>query len=171
MSQIHLPLTAGDVAIAQPADLDDAALLALFTPAAAALCRRAGGLRRTLELPDAELVGAGLTAGEIYRLRAAIELGERFASSAIDRGETLTSPTATRRALSARLRDRARETFACLFLDNRHRVLAYDELFHGTIDGTTVYPREVAKRALAVNAPAVIAAHNHPLGCKFHVNV
>ena len=76
----------------------------------------------------------------------------------------LTSPTATRRALSARLRDRARETFACLFLDNRHRVLAYDELFHGTIDGTAVYPREVAKRALAVNAPAVIAAHNHPSG-------
>ena len=164
MAQIRLPLTAGDVAIAPPADLDDAALLALFTAAGAALCRRAGGLRRTLELPGTELVGAGLSASEIYRLRAAVELGNRFASSAIDRGEVLSSPTATRRALSTRLRDRARETFACLFLDNRHRVLAYDELFHGTVDGAPVYPREVAKRALELNAPAVIAAHNHPLG-------
>ena len=162
--QIRLPLTAGDIAIAPPAELDDDALLALFTAAGAALCRRAGGLRRTLELADTDLVGAGLSAGEIYRLRAALELGERFASSAIDRGEVLTSPTATRRALSARLRDRPHEVFACLFLTNRHAVIGDEEIFRGTIDGAPVYPREIAKRALELNAAAVVAAHNHPSG-------
>ena len=54
--------------------------------------------------------------------------------------------------------------FACLFLDNRHRVIAFDELFSGTIDGAAVHPREVVKRALGHNAAAVILAHNHPSG-------
>ena len=56
------------------------------------------------------------------------------------------------------------EVFCCLYLDNRHRVLRFDQLFRGTIDGTSVYPREVVKEALAVNAAAVILAHNHPSG-------
>jgi DNA repair protein RadC len=56
------------------------------------------------------------------------------------------------------------ERFCCLFLDNRHRVLRFEELFRGTIDGTSVYPREVVKEALRVNAAAVILAHNHPSG-------
>ena len=56
------------------------------------------------------------------------------------------------------------ELFCCLYLDNRHRILAFVELFRGTIDGTSVYPREVVKEALAVNAAAVILAHNHPSG-------
>jgi DNA repair protein RadC len=56
------------------------------------------------------------------------------------------------------------ERFCCLYLDNRHRVLRFDELFRGTVDGTSVYPREVVKEALAVNAAAVILAHNHPSG-------
>ena len=54
--------------------------------------------------------------------------------------------------------------FCCLYLDNRHRVLRFDQLFRGTIDGTSVYPREVVKEALAINAAAVILAHNHPSG-------
>jgi len=62
------------------------------------------------------------------------------------------------------LRDRGREFFCCVFLDTRHRVLAYEELFAGTIDGATVHPREVVKRALELNAAAVIVAHNHPSG-------
>ena len=64
----------------------------------------------------------------------------------------------------ARLRDLPHELFCCLYLDNRHRVILFDELFRGTIDGTSVYPREVVKQALAVNTAAVIAAHNHPSG-------
>lgn len=55
-------------------------------------------------------------------------------------------------------------TFGCLFLDNQHRLIACDELFHGTIDGATIHPREVVKRALAYNAAAVILTHNHPSG-------
>ena len=54
--------------------------------------------------------------------------------------------------------------FCCLYLDNRHRLIAFDELFRGTIDGASVHPREVVKQALARNAAAVILAHNHPSG-------
>jgi DNA repair protein RadC len=54
--------------------------------------------------------------------------------------------------------------FCCLYLDNRHRILRFDQLFRGTIDGTSVYPREVVKEALSINAAAVIVAHNHPSG-------
>ncbi len=65
----------------------------------------------------------------------------------------------------ARLRDSPHELFCCLHLDNRHRLIAFDELFRGTIDGASVHPREVVKQALARNAAAVILAHNHPLCC------
>ena len=64
----------------------------------------------------------------------------------------------------ARMRHLGHELFCCLYLDNRHRVLRFDEMFRGTIDGTSVYPREVVKEALATNAAAVILAHNHPSG-------
>ena len=151
----------------EPSSLSDAALLELFTVAGtstgagAALCLRAGGLRAALQLNDEELHRAGLDAG---RLRAAVEIGTRYVSAAVEPGETLTSPATTRTALLARLRERPHEVFACLFLDNRHRVLAFEELFRGTIDGASVHPREVAKRALELNAAAVVAAHNHPSG-------
>jgi DNA repair protein RadC len=64
----------------------------------------------------------------------------------------------------ARLRDLPHELFCCIYLDNRHRIISFEELFRGTIDGTSVYPREVVKQALSVNAAAVILAHNHPSG-------
>ena len=74
------------------------------------------------------------------------------------------TPRATREFLRARLRDRDHEVFCCLFLDNRHRVICFDEVFRGTIDGASVHPREVVKLALSRNAAAVILAHNHPSG-------
>jgi DNA repair protein RadC len=64
----------------------------------------------------------------------------------------------------ARLRDLPHELFCCIYLDNRHRIISFEELFRGTIDGTSVYPREVVKQALSANAAAVILAHNHPSG-------
>lgn len=76
----------------------------------------------------------------------------------------LESPQASRDYLKLRLDGLPCEVFACLFLDNRHRVLAYEELFRGTIDGASVHPREVVRRTLEVNAAAVIFAHNHPSG-------
>lgn len=80
------------------------------------------------------------------------------------RGDLLESPAATRRYLALRFSGLEHEVFCCLFLDNRHRIIACDELFRGTIDGASVHPREVVKRALAHNAAAVILTHNHPSG-------
>ena len=62
------------------------------------------------------------------------------------------------------LSDSEHEIFAVLFLDNRHQVIDYQEMFRGTVDGTSVYPREVVKEALARNAAAVLLVHNHPSG-------
>lgn len=80
------------------------------------------------------------------------------------RGETLTDPHNVRKYLATRLHAFKYEVFACLFLDNRHRVIAFEELFRGTIDGAAVYPREIVRRVLEHNAAAVIFAHNHPSG-------
>jgi len=79
-------------------------------------------------------------------------------------GEALTSPQSTVNYLRLRLAEREHEVFACLFLDNRHRLIAYEELFRGTIDAAAVYPREIVKEALKHNAAALILAHNHPSG-------
>ena len=76
----------------------------------------------------------------------------------------LAAPADAARFLKAKLLDLPHEVFCCLFLDTRHRLIRYEELFRGTIDGATVYPREVVKRALAHNASAVILGHNHPSG-------
>ena len=79
-------------------------------------------------------------------------------------GETISSPSDTKQYLTLKLAGKEHEVFCCLFLDNRHRVISFDELFQGTIDACAVYPREVAKRALEHNAAAIILAHNHPSG-------
>lgn len=90
---------------------------------------------------------------------ALAELKRRFA-----RGEAFTSPADTKRFLQLKLSPLEHEVFAVLWLDNRHRVLAFEELFRGTIDGASVHPREVVKSALQHNAAACIFAHNHPSG-------
>ena len=95
---------------------------------------------------------------------AARECGRRYISERLRPGTTIGSPADSREFLLGNLRDRPHEVFCCLFLDNRHRVLAFDELFRGTIDAAAVYPREIVKQALARNAAAVILAHNHPSG-------
>jgi len=76
----------------------------------------------------------------------------------------LTSPEATRAYLRLEIGERHNELFGVLFLDNRHRVIAKEELFYGTIDGASVHPRVVVSRALALNAAAVVFYHNHPSG-------
>ncbi len=78
--------------------------------------------------------------------------------------ETMSDPTTVRQFLTLSLADKQREIFACLYLDNQHRLIKYEELFKGTIDSASVYPREVVKAALQHNAAAVIFAHNHPSG-------
>ena len=79
-------------------------------------------------------------------------------------GTSLESPRETLEFLRTKLTRLPHEVFCCLFLDNRHRILAFEEMFRGTLNGTAVYPREIVKRALALNAAAVILVHNHPSG-------
>jgi DNA repair protein RadC len=98
------------------------------------------------------------------QLQAVMEMAKRHFKEVLQRGNALTSPDITRAYLSAQLRGYSYEVFACLFLDNQHRVIQLDELFRGTIDSASVYPREVVKQALHHNAAAVIFAHNHPSG-------
>lgn len=97
-------------------------------------------------------------------LQAALELSRRHHLEALAAGPPLTSPRQAGDYLLAQLRDRDHEVFCCLFLDNRHRLIGFEELFRGTIDGASVHPREVVKRALERRAAAVILAHNHPSG-------
>ena len=97
-------------------------------------------------------------------IQAALELVRRHHLERLRAGPSLTSPRAAREFLIARLRDRDHEVFCCLFLDSRHRLICFEELFRGTIDGASVHPREVVKQALRRNATSVILAHNHPSG-------
>jgi len=106
----------------------------------------------------------GLDDRAAVQLRLARELVRRQLKQSLQRGVSLTSPAMTMEYLQTVLRDRKREIFTCLFLDTRHRVIASENLFQGSIDGACVYPRIVAERALRLSAAAVIVAHNHPSG-------
>jgi DNA repair protein RadC len=85
-------------------------------------------------------------------------------SRRLRRGTSLSSPQAVRDFLAVKLGSREFESFCCLFLDNRHRLIEFVELFRGTIDSAAVYPREVVKEALKRNAAALVLAHQHPSG-------
>ncbi len=129
------------------------------------LLGRDGGLRSLLELDVAALAGLpGLGAAKACRLHAALELGRRYLAQELGRPDALANPSACATFLRTRLAAYPYEVFACLFLDNRHRMLAFEELFRGSIDGASVHPREVVRRCLVHNAAAVIFAHNHPSG-------
>lgn len=106
----------------------------------------------------------GLGDAKYAQLQAVLEMARRHFKEILQRGDALTSPDITRAYLSAQLRGYTHEVFACLFLDNQHRVIELEELFRGTLDSASVYPREVVKRALFHNAAAIIFAHNHPSG-------
>ncbi|UKE71258.1 DNA repair protein RadC [Xanthomonas cerealis pv. cerealis] len=155
--------------------LSDAELLAIFLgsglPGSDAvrtsrdLLQRHGPLRTLLDRPPRDLVRLpGLGLARACRLSAALELGQRHLAAELERGTTLNDPSAAGRYFAQRLRARPHEVFAVLFLDTKHRSLAFEELFQGTLDGAEVYPREVLRRALAHNAAAVIIGHNHPSG-------
>lgn len=155
--------------------LTDAELLAIFlrigiagksaVDLARELLSEFGSLQALLEADQARFcLGKGLGSAKYAQLQAVLEMAKRHFVEILQRGDVLTSPNTTRAYLSAQLRGYSFEVFACLFLDNQHRVIQWEELFRGTIDGASVYPREVAKRALFHNAAAVIFAHNHPSG-------
>lgn len=158
-----------------PGGLSDAEILAVFIRTgvkgrtaldlARMLLEKFGSITRILRSEPEEfcqIVGLGL--GKYVQLQAVLELSQRHLRESIQGQDVLKNSAATREYLRARLRNYQSEVFSCLFLDSQHRVLAVEELFHGTIDGAPVYPREVVKRCLHNNAAAVIFAHNHPSG-------
>lgn len=155
--------------------LSDAELLAIFirtglrgktaVELARDLLNTFGGLRSLLTAPQAQLCAMrGLGTAKYVQLQATLEIARRHYSETLRRDNAFSNPQAARTFLVSRLRDYPKEVFACMFLDNRHRLIRFDELFHGTIDAAAIYPREVVKAALACNAAAVIFAHNHPSG-------
>jgi len=158
-----------------PTKLSDAELLAVLlghgvtgmsaVDLARSLICKFGGIRSILNASPAELQSIrGIGEAKASVLFAARECGRRYLQERLQPGVTIGSPNDSRDFLLATLRDRPHEVFCCLFMDNRHRVLAFDELFRGTIDTAAVYPREIVKQALSRNAAAVILAHNHPSG-------
>lgn len=154
--------------------IDDTELLARFLglsaePTGMTTCRNAlhrlGGLRGLLNADRDRLLSCpGFGHRHVDQLGAGRELYRRQLEQGLQRGDALTSPAETLDFLRAALRDRRREIFTCLFLDTRHRVIASEEVFQGSIDGACVYPRVVAEKALRHAAAAVIVAHNHPSG-------
>ncbi|EKF9627571.1 RadC family protein [Vibrio cholerae] len=158
-----------------PQSLSDAELLAIFLRtgthgmnvlALADLLLRDFGSLRALFCASKEQFcrHKGLGEAKFVQLQAVLEMTQRYLAETLKRGDALTSPQQTKLYLSSVLRDRQREAFYILFLDNQHRVIRDEILFEGTIDAASVYPREVVKRALHHNAAAVILAHNHPSG-------
>ena len=155
--------------------LSDAELLAVFfrtgRPGRTAVdmgreaLQALGGLQGVLTADHAHFCKLpGLGPSHFVLLQAARELAKRYLAEPMRRGNVFNSPEVTRDYLQARLRGQHREVFLCLYLDNRHALLAEEELFQGTLDGAAVYPREVVRQCLHHNAAAVIFAHNHPSG-------
>ncbi|MGF6711206.1 DNA repair protein RadC [Luteibacter sp. W1I16] len=129
-----------------------------------ALLSSAGSLGKLLADPGHVSPVAGVGPVKRARLMATLELARRALGEGLVDLPRLESPRDSAQYLRARLCHLPYEVFACLFLDTRHRVLAYEQLFRGTIDGASVYPREVVRACLRHHASAVILAHNHPSG-------
>jgi DNA repair protein RadC len=158
-----------------PGALADSELLAIFickgpkgtnaVESARKLLELHGPLRRLMDM-DANALKElpALGPASACKMVAALELASRHLLAQLERGDSMCDPGTAGRYFKQRLRSRPQEVFAALFLDTRNRTLAYEELFSGTIDSATVYPREVVRRALLHNAAAVIVSHNHPSG-------
>ena len=129
------------------------------------LLGNSGGLNALLADPSRTVSVQGIGPAKRARLLAALELARRsLAEQLVDDRQALTNPRDSARYLRAQLAHLPYEVFGCLFLDKRHRVKAFEELFRGTVDGANVHPREVVRACLRHNASAVIFAHNHPSG-------
>ena len=124
-----------------------------------------GGVAGLLHAEAADLKRIkGLGPAKRAELAAVVELARRSLQQRLADRPAFDSPQAVRDYLQLQLAAREHEVFAVLFLDAQQRLLRFDEMFRGTLTQTSVYPREVVRRALALNAGAVILAHNHPSG-------
>ncbi|MFJ4144948.1 DNA repair protein RadC [Pseudomonas sp. NPDC089734] len=155
--------------------LSDAELLAIFLRTGVAgksavdlarhLLNQFGSLRALLE-SDLTVFSShlGLGPAKFAQLQAVMEMARRHMAETLRRDSVLESPLQVRRYLKAMLRQELHEVFGCLFLDSKNRVMAFEILFHGTINAAYVHPRQVVKRAMVHNAASVILCHNHPSG-------
>jgi len=143
--------------------MSDVTLLGLLVGQrnAAGLLKRADGSLSRLLCEDS---GGDSVPATVLRLRVARELTRRALAETLLARDVLTSPQSVRDYLQVSLTGREHEVFMVLFLDTRHQVITFEEMFRGTLAQTSVYPREVVKRCLTTNAAAVIFAHNHPSG-------
>lgn len=157
------------------AALSDAELLAIFLrtgikgKSAVDLARELliefGGLRPLLDASEHDFChGKGLGSAKFCQLQAVLEMAKRHLFETLDQQSLLDSPALVRQYLKRQLRHRQQEVFAALFLDSKNHLLGYEELFYGSIDSASVYPREVVKKALQLNAASLILCHNHPSG-------
>ncbi|WP_339405572.1 RadC family protein [Pseudomonas helleri] len=155
--------------------LSDAELLAIFlrtgvsgksaVDLARHLLNEFGSLRALLEADLRSFCRPlGLGPAKFTQLQAVLEMSRRHLAEHLRRDCALESPQAVRDFLTSQVRHEPHEVFGCLFMDTKHRMLAFEVLFRGSIDSASVYPRQVVKRALAHNAAAVIFCHNHPSG-------
>ena len=155
--------------------LTDAELLAIFlrtgikgktaVDLARDLIKDNGGLSPLLAANEEQFCQSkGLGQAKYVQMQAVVEMSRRYLEEKIHRGDALYNPEDVKNYLKSRLQHYPFEVFTCLFLDNKHRVIEYEELFKGTIDGASVHPRELVRRVLHHNAAAIILAHNHPSG-------
>jgi DNA repair protein RadC len=155
--------------------LSDAELLAIFlrtgvkgcsaVDLARNLLKDNGGLSQLLSANEAQFCQSkGVGQAKYVQLQAVVEMSRRHLGEKIQRGNALNNVDDVKNYLQSRLQSYPQEVFACLFLDNKHRLIKYEEMFRGTIDSSTVHPREVVRRALHYNAAAIVLAHNHPSG-------
>jgi DNA repair protein RadC len=158
-----------------PGALADAELLALLLRTGLAgqgvlqlaqgLLERFGGLAGLLAAsPETLKAVKGLGPAKRAEITAVLEIARRVLAQGLAQRPALEHPQAMKDYVCLQLASLDREVFAVLFLDVRQRLLAFETLFTGTLTQTAVHPREVVKRALALNASAVVLAHNHPSG-------
>ncbi len=157
------------------AALTDAELLAIFlrtgikgksaVDLARDLLSNNGGLSSLLGADEKQFCESkGVGQAKFVQLQAVVEMSRRHLEEKIKRGNAMQNVEDVKHYLQSRLQQYPFEVFACLFLDNKHRVIEYEELFRGTIDQASVHPREVVRRVLHHNAAAIVLAHNHPSG-------
>jgi len=155
--------------------LSDAELLAIFlrtgikgktaVDLARDLLTDSGGLSALLSADEARFCqGKGVGQAKFVQLKAVVEMSRRYLHEKIQRGDVMENVADVKRYLQSRLQAYPFEVFSCLFLDNKHRVIEYEELFRGTVDTASVHTREVVRRAIHHNAVAIVLAHNHPSG-------
>ncbi len=155
--------------------LSDAELLAIFlrtgikgktaVDLARDMLEDAGGLKALFDQTEEAFCShKGMGQAKFVQLQAVLEMSSRHLEERLRRGSAFETPGAAKQFLKAQLQGYPHEVFSCLFLDNKHRLIEYEEMFRGTLDQSAVHPREVVKKALHYNAGAVIFAHNHPSG-------